>query len=177
MALDTFVVLANQYDLEADALADFDAVRKLYIDLGIVDTYDAAVLTRRADGKVDIVKRVEEPTRQGGALGLIVGLAVGAVVALFPAAGLGLTAGILGGGALGAGAGAVAGHVVGGMKRSDLKDLGELLDKGTSGLVVVAATDVEARADAAIARAKKKAKARLQTDVGALKKEIEAIHV
>ena len=173
MALDTFVVLANQYANESDALADYDAVRKLYTDLGIIDTYDAAVLTRKANGKVDIIKRTEEPTRQAAAKGLIVGLAVGAAVALFPAAGLGLAAGMLGGGAIGAGVGAVAGHVAGGMKRSDLKDLGELLDDGTSGLLVVAATDVEARVDAAITRAKKRAKARMQADTDALKQDLD----
>jgi uncharacterized membrane protein len=173
--MDTYLVLANQYDTERDALADYDAVRELYTDLGIIDTYDAAVLTRRADGKVEIVRRVEEPTRHGGAMGLVVGLAVGVVVALFPAVGLGLFAGALGGGALGAGAGAVVGHVARGMKRSDLKDLGELLDKGTSGLLVVAATDVEAKVDAAITRAKKRAKAGLQADTDALKHEIDAI--
>jgi len=176
MALDTYVVLANQYDDEADAIADFDAVRMLYMDLGIIDTYDAAVLTRRDDGKIYLVKRVEEPTRQGGALGLVVGLATGTLIALFPAVGLALGAGMLGGAAVGAGAGAIAGHVVGGMKRSDLKNLGELLDKGTSGLVVVAATDVEAKVDAAISRAKKRAKAQLQADTNALKREISAIH-
>jgi uncharacterized membrane protein len=175
MPLDTYVVLANQYNNESDALADYDAVRKVYTDLGIIDTYDAAVLTREANGKVDVVKRTEEPTRQGGAKGFIVGLAVGAVVALFPAAGIGLAAGLLGGGAIGAGVGAVAGHVAGGMRRSDLKDLGELLDNGTSGLLVVAATDVEARVDAAITRAKKRAKAQLQADTDALKSEIDSI--
>jgi len=171
----TYVVLANQYDAERDAIGDYDAVRALYTDLGIIDTYDAAVLTRRADGKVEIVKRVEEPTRHGGAMGLAVGLAVGVGVALFPAVGLGLFAGALGGGALGAGAGAVIGHVARGMRRSDLKDLGELLDKGASGLLVVAATDVEAKVDEAITRAKKRAKARLQADTDALKREIDAI--
>jgi len=52
------------------------------------------------------------------------------------------------------------------MKRSDLKDLGEVLDNGTSGLVVVAATDVEAKVEAAITRAKKRVKAQLQADTG-----------
>jgi uncharacterized membrane protein len=172
MALDTFVVLANQYNTEEDAVADYEAVRKLYTDLGIIDTYDAAVLSRKADGKVKIVKRVEEPTRHGAVKGLITGLAIGVAIALFPAAAIGLGAAALGGGAIGAGAGAIAGHVAGGMKRSDLKDLGELLDNGTSGLLVVAATDVEAKVEAAITRAKKRAKAQVQADADALKKEL-----
>jgi len=171
-----YMVLANQYDTEANALADYNAVHELYDDLGIIDTYDASVLTRRPDGKVEIVKRVEEPTLQGGAMGLIAGLAAGVAVALFPALGIGIGAGLFGGGAIGTGIGAIAGHVVGGMRRSDLKDLGDLLDKGTSGLIVVAATDVEAKVDAAITRAKKRAKAQLQADTDALKKEIDTIH-
>jgi uncharacterized membrane protein len=173
MSLDTFAILANQYDSEADALADYEAVRKLYTDLRIIDTYDAAVLTRKAGGKVEIVKRTEEPTRKGTARGLIVGLAVGAAITLFPGAGIGLAIGLLEGAVGGAVIGAVAGHVSGGMKRSDLKDLGQLLDNGTSGLVVVAATDVEAKVDAVITRAKKRAKAQLQADTDALKQEID----
>jgi uncharacterized membrane protein len=171
MAYDTYMVLANQYNTEADAIADYDAVRKLYTDLGIIDTYDAAVLTRDTNGKVKIVKRVEEPTRQGGLMGLAVGLAVGAVAVLFPAVTLG--AGLLWGGAIGTATGAVAGHIAGGMKRSDLKDLGELLDQGTSGLLVVTATDVEAKVDAAITRAQKRVKAQMRADKAALKKEID----
>ena len=175
MSLDTFVVLANQYNTESDALADYDAVRKLYNDLGIIDTYDAAVLTRGPDGKVEIVKRVEEPTRHGAAAGLLIGLAVGAAVVLFPAAGIPLAAGMAGGAAIGTTAGAVAGHVARGMKRSDLKELGELLDDGKSGLVVVAASDVASKVEAAITRAKKRAKAQLQADVDAMKKEIDRV--
>lgn len=172
MALDTYMVFANQYSNESDALADYEAVRKLYTDQGMIDSYDAAVLSRKA-GKVEIVKRTEEPTRQGAVRGVLIGLAVGAIVTLFPAAGVGLAAGILGGGAAGAIIGAVAGHVSGGMKRSDLKNLGELLDEGQSGLVVVAATDVQAKVDAAITRATKRAKAQMQADMDALKKEID----
>jgi uncharacterized membrane protein len=98
---------------------------------------------------------------------------VGAAITLFPAAGISLAIGLLEGAVGGTVIGAVAGHVSGGMKRSDLKDLGELLDDGTSGLVVVAATDLEAKVDAAITRAKKRATADLQADTDALKQEIE----
>jgi hypothetical protein len=106
-------------------------------------------------------------------IGMAVGLALGVVVTLFPALGVGIGAGMLGGGGVGAAVGAVTGHVARGMKRSDLKSLGELLDDGASGLVVVAASDVEAKVKAVITRAKKGAKAQLQADCDALKREIE----
>lgn len=174
MSLDTYYVLANQYERESDAIADYNAVRELYTDLGVVDTYDAAVLTRKPDGNVAIVKRVEEPTRHGAVIGLAAGLAVGVVIALFPAVGIGVGAGMLGGGGIGAVVGAITGHVARGMKRSDLKSLGELLDEGSSGLVVVAAADVEQKINAVISRAQKRAKAQLQADVDALKREIDS---
>jgi hypothetical protein len=53
--------------------------------------------------------------------------------------------------------------------------LGELLDNGKSGLVVVAATDVEDKVEAAITRAKRRAKTQLQADVDAMKKEIDRL--
>ena len=173
MALDTFVLIASQYAMEEDALEDYDAVRAVYEDLGIIDTYDAAVVTKRSDGKVEIVKRVEEPTRQGAVAGLAVGLAVGALVALFPAVAIG--AGLAIGGAAGAALGATAGHVAAGMSRSDLKELGELLDAGTSGLVVVAGTDVEDRVEAAIQHGKDIVKKQVQLDADGLKADIDAL--
>src|SRR5262245_4463960 len=172
MALDTFTLIAAQYALEEDALADYDAVRALYTDLGIIDTYDAAVVTKDMEGKVRIVTKVEEPTRHGAVAGLAVGLAVRALVALFPAVALG--AGLAVGGASGAVLGATAGHVAAGMSRSDLKDIGELLDAGTSGLVVVAA-DVEGRVEAAIQRGKDIAKKQVQIDADGLKTDIDAL--
>jgi len=173
MAMDTFTLIASQYALEEDALADYDAVREVYLDLDIIDTYDAAVITKDDDGKVRIVKKVEEPARHGAIGGLAVGLAVGALVALFPAVALG--AGLAIGGASGAVLGATAGHVVAGMSRSDLKDLGELLDAGTSGLIVVAAADVEARVEAAIQRGKDIAKKQVQLDADGLKSDIDSL--
>jgi uncharacterized membrane protein len=173
MALDTFTLIASQYALEEDALDDYDAVRVAYEDLGVIDTYDAAVVTKDPNGKVKIVKKVEEPTRQGAVGGLAVGLAVGALVALFPAVAIG--AGLALGGAAGAAIGATAGHVAAGMSRSDLKDLGELLDAGTSGLIVVAATDMEARVEGAIQRGKDIMKKQVQLDANGLKTEIDSL--
>jgi uncharacterized membrane protein len=54
--LDTFTLIASQYPLEEDALDDYDAVRAAYEDLGVIDTYDAAVVTKDPKGKVKIVK-------------------------------------------------------------------------------------------------------------------------
>jgi len=173
MARDRFVVIAKQYDSEADALADYDDVRKLYTELGIIGTFDGAVLTRKANGKVDIVKRVQGPARQGASRGLIGGMALGAALAVFPA--ITLAGGLVAGGTLGAGAGAIAGHMVTGMSRSDLKELGELLDNGASGLVVVTAPDVEERVEATTTRAKNQAKAELQADIEAMKKELDTL--
>jgi uncharacterized membrane protein len=171
MALDTLVVFGARYDTEDDAVADYEAVKDFYEQSGLIDTYDAAVISRHTDGKVKIAKKHEQPTRQGAWGGLGIGLAGGALMALFPAVGLGgaLLAGGAGGGALGA----LAGHVAGGMSRSDLKELGELLDDGQSGLIVIAATDVEAHVERAITRAAKLEKKQLRADEKALEAEID----
>lgn len=173
MALDTFVLVAAQYDELDDAIADYEAVRYVYEELDIIDTYDAAVISRGSDGKVKIEKKHEQPTRDAAVKGLYIGLAVGALVAVFPAVLLG--AGMLVGSAAGAGVGAIAGHAAGGMSRADLKDLGELLDEGGSALILVAATDVEAHIDKALVRAKKTLKKQVQADTDALKQEIDAL--
>ncbi len=171
MPFDTYLVVAATYANEDDALADYEAAKALYSELGLVDTYDAAVISKTDEGKVKIVKKHEQPTRQGAWGGLGVGLVGGALVALFPAVALGgaLLVGATGGAALGA----LAGHVAGGVSRSDLKDLGELLDEGQFGLVMIAATDMEARVDAALTRAQKRMTKQLKADQKALDKEIE----
>ena len=80
MPADTFLVYAGVYDNANDANADYDAVKALHTDAGLIDAYDAAVIERRADGKVKITKKHETPTRAGGVLGGGVGLAAGLVV-------------------------------------------------------------------------------------------------
>jgi len=168
MALDSYVIIINSYDNVDDALADYDAARELYEDWDLGDTYDAAVVTHREDGKVRIVKRHEQPVVQGGVAGLGIGLAVGALSALFPAVAIG--AGLAWGAGGGLVLGAVTGHIVGGVSRKDLKELGEELDDGHSAVLIVAAEDVQARVDAALTRGNKIVKKQLKAD----SKELEA---
>jgi uncharacterized membrane protein len=167
MPVDTFVAYIGAYDSVDDAKADYDAVKVLATDLGLIDAYDAAVIERTESGKVKIVKKHETPTRVGGVLGGGVGLATGLAIALFPAAAIGggLLAATTGGGAL---LGAAAGHAAAGMSRSDLKDLGEHLDKGHAGLVVVGVADLEAKVRSAMKKAQKIEEKELKADTKAL---------
>ncbi len=121
------------------------------------------MVERRADGKVKITRKHETPTRVGGVLGGGVGLATGLVVALFPfaAIGGGLLAVTAGGGAV---LGAVAGHAAAGLSRQDLKELGEHLDAGQAGLVVVAVSDMGAKVERAMKKAKKVEARQLKAD-------------
>jgi uncharacterized membrane protein len=170
MALDTFIAYVGVYSSKDDAVADYEAIKDLHTELGLIDAYDAAVVERRDDGKVKIVKKHETPTRVGGVLGGGVGLATGLVIAIFPAAaiGAGLLATTTAGGAI---LGSVAGHAAAGMSRTDLKDLGEQLDAGDAGLVVVGASDMEAKIDAAMKKAQKLEKKQLKADNAAIEKD------
>src|SRR5215470_5430763 len=163
MAVDTFIVFAGVYDNAADAEADYEVVKDLHTKAGLIDAYDAAVIVRRADGKVKITKKHETPTRAGGVMGAGVGLATGLVLVLFPfaAVGGGLLAVTTGGGAV---LGAVAGHAAAGMSRKDLKELGEHLDAGQAGLVVVAVSDMEAKIERAMKQARKVEARELKAD-------------
>jgi uncharacterized membrane protein len=137
---DTVLVLAASYDDVQQAEADYQAIKALYYHVEASHDFDAAVIERKDDGSVEVVKKHEQPTRHGAAHGLGWGLAVGAAVAIFPAVGL-LGALAVGGGA-GATIGAVRGHMKGGMNDSDLEQLGEVLQQGRAGLIVVYATNM-----------------------------------
>jgi uncharacterized membrane protein len=130
---DSLYVIAAAYDDVDTAVADYEAVKELYREVRSSHDFDASVIAKDEDGKVRIVKKHEQPTRHGAAVGLGWGLAVGVAAVLFPPVGIGIAAA----GATGAAIGGVAGHASGGMSRSDLKDLGETLDAGQAGLIAV----------------------------------------
>ena len=167
MPTDTFIAYVGVYSSVDDAKADYQAVHDLHVKDGLIDAYDAAVIERKDNGKVKIVKKHETPTRVGGVLGGGVGLATGLAIALFPAAAIGggLLLGATGTGAV---LGSVAGHAAAGMKRKDLKELGEALDEGTAGLVAVGVADTEAKIERAMKHAKKTEKRELKADTEAI---------
>lgn len=173
---DTFIVFTGTYSSVDDAMHDFETVRSLYTDLKIIDTYDAAVLEKQSNGKVKIVKKHEQPTREGMKLGAGLGLATGVAIALFPGAAIGAgllaatTAATTGAGAL---IGALAGHVSGGMSRDDLKELGETLDAGSAGLVVIAAANIEEKVEKALKKAVKTIRKQVKANLKDLEKELE----
>jgi uncharacterized membrane protein len=170
MPVDTLLVYCGIYGDVTDAVTDYDLVKDLHTDAGLIDAYDAAVIERDEKGKVKIVKKHETPTRVGGVLGGGIGLATGLVIVLFPAAAIGggLILGTTGAGAL---LGSIAGHAAAGMSRSDLKELGETLDEGQAGLVVVAVSDMEAKVRSAMKHARKVEEKRLKADQKALEAE------
>jgi uncharacterized membrane protein len=147
----TFLYLATYPD-EAAARADYQAVRQLH-SAGIVGSYDAAVVTKDAAGKVHEDKD-ETATRHGAWWGIAAGAAVGV---LFPPA-------VLGAAAAGGVIGGVSGHLARGMSRSRVKELGEFIDPGEAGLVVVGESKVEEAVGRAVTRAEKETAEELGVD-------------
>jgi uncharacterized membrane protein len=158
---DVFVFIGS-YNSVDDAQMDYTAVKQLYSD-GVIDTYDAAVINKDADGNVHVSKH-EKATQKGAWTGVAVGAVVGV---LFPPS-------LIASAAVGGVAGGVIGHVWQGMSRGDMKDLGETLDAGTAALVVVGKSSLSDKIAKATARAQKKAEKQLNVDAKDFDKELEA---
>ena len=47
MAIDTLMAYVGVYDNVADAEADYQVVKDLHVQAGLIDDYDAAVIERR----------------------------------------------------------------------------------------------------------------------------------
>jgi len=147
----TFVFIATYPD-ELAARADYEAVKELHAS-GLVGSYDAAVVTKDARGRVHENKD-ETATRHGAWWGIAAGAAVGV---LFPPA-------VLGAAAAGGVIGGVSGHLAKGMSRSQVKDLGDFIDPGEAGLVIVGETKVEEAVHKAVTRAEKETAEELGVD-------------
>jgi uncharacterized membrane protein len=140
---DGMFLYIGTYPSESAARADYDIVKELH-SAGAVGTYDAAVITKDADGKVHVNKD-EMATRHGGWGGAVAGAVVGL---LFPPAIIGTA---IAGGAIGA----ASGHLWRGMSRSEVKELGDLIDAGQAALLVAGASNLEEAIDKAELKAEK----------------------
>lgn len=149
------------YDTEEDAREDYEVLKELHAG-GVVGTYDAALVTKDADGKVHVHKH-EKPTQHGAWTGAGVGAVLGI---LFPPT-------IIGTAIVGGAAGGLIGHLWRGMSRGDVKDLGEALDAGEAALVVVGRSQLEETLDRELRRANKRIKKQLDADAKDFEKELE----
>jgi uncharacterized membrane protein len=138
----TFVLVATYPD-EATARQDYQVVKDAHA-AGLVGSYDAAVVTKDASGKVHENKD-ETATRHGAWWGAAAGAAVGVI---FPPS-------LLAGAAVGAAVGGVSGHLARGMSRTEAKQLGDFIDPGQAGLIVVGENKVEDAIKHAVTRAEK----------------------
>ena len=155
-------VYAGEYESVDDAKADLEVLKDLHRE-HFVGTYDAAVLTKNEEGKVEVVDKTEKPTQHGGWAGLAVGAAIGLI---FPPS-------ILVSGLAGAGAGALVGHLRGGMSNSDLREVGEMLDESEAALIVVGEATIERAVEEATRRAKKEMKKEVRAEAKEMERAID----
>jgi uncharacterized membrane protein len=154
---------AGEYESVEEAKADLEELKELHREK-FVGTYDAAVLTKNEEGKVEIVDKIEKPTQHGGWAGFAVGAAIGLI---FPPS-------VLMGGLVGAGAGALIGHLRGGMSRSDLEEVGEMLEESEAALIVIGEATIERGLDEALKRAKKEMKKEVRADAREIERAIDS---
>lgn len=141
---DSTFLLVGAYPSVEDAQADYDVVKELHAQK-VVGGFDAAVITKDEKGKVHVNK--DETATRKGAWG---GAGVGALVGLiFPPA-------LIGSAAVGAAVGAFGGHLSKGLSRSDMKDLGDVLQSGEAGLVVIGDWRLEERMDELLRNAERR---------------------
>jgi uncharacterized membrane protein len=165
-------VLAASYDDVADAQADFEAVKVAFRHVGTSLDLEAAVIARDESGKVEVVDRHDERTRHEKVVGLGWGLAAGAIAAIFPP--IGVVGALAVGGGAGAALGAAAGHAARAMSRDDLKALGDVLDRGDAGLVVIYGSDLAGRIQTSVTRAKSTVRRSTDMSFEALAQEVRA---
>jgi hypothetical protein len=70
--------------------------------------------------------------------------------------------------------GAVAGHAAAGMSRSDLKELGEYLDEGQAGLVVVGVAEMEDDIKQSMSKADKVESREIKADTEVIEQDAKA---
>jgi uncharacterized membrane protein len=160
-------IYAATYADQADALADYDALLDLH-EVGVLGTYDVAVITKSADGKVHVHKH-EKPTQHGAWGGVLVGALVGV---LFPPALVGVAT-VGGAAAIGGLVGGLGGHFSEGLSRGDARELGDLLKAGQAALIVIGDSGAREELDRALTRAEQSVEKEIKANHEELKRELE----
>lgn len=150
---DGVFIYIGTYVSERAARDDYEVVKELHA-AGALGTYDAAVVTKDASGKVHANK--DEMATRHGAWG---GAAAGAVIGiLFPPS-------IIGTAIVGAAVGGISGHLWRGLSRSDVKEFGDVIDEGEAALIIVGELTLKAALDKAVLRAEKQVAKELDISV------------
>jgi len=170
---ETYELLVGVYRDVTAAKQDYQAVKDRFFETNAIGVFDAAVIGTQDSGKAKIFRKPELSTRHGALVGAGWGLATGLVVVLVPDAALG-TGFLSDDGAANVGVEAIAGHVSAGMRRRDLKTLGEALDSAEAALVIAAEPDLSAQAREVISRADGIESADVCVDKAQLERDIRA---
>jgi uncharacterized membrane protein len=155
MADDNVFVYVGTYDSQNAAREDWAAIQEQH-SRGFIDTYDAAMVAKDAQGNVSIRKH-EKPTQHGTAAGLAAGAVIGL---LFPPA-------LIGSALVGSAAGGLLGHFWRGLSRHDVKELGDFLDDGQVALVIVGRDEYSERIPLSMERATKRTDRAVKVDKAA----------
>jgi uncharacterized membrane protein len=156
------IVYAGAYSSLDEAELDFLTIKDLHREKW-VGKYEAALFTKEEDGSVKII----DTDATSRTKGLKIGAAAGAVVGiLFPPS---LIVGAIAGG----GVGLMAGHFSRGLKRDDIKELGELLDTGQAGIVFVGVATPDQGVERYMKHAVKIMKKQVDAEAEEMKKAID----
>ena len=156
------ILYAAAYDSLDVAEMDFEGIKILKSEK-FIGQYEAALFTKEEGGKVKIINTDATERTWGAKAGIVTGAVIGLI---FPPS-------ILGMAALGGGIGAVLGNFMKGMKRSDIKEVGDMLDEGQAGIVLVAEVTLEEGLDHLMKRAAKIAKKQVDAQAKEIKDAID----
>lgn len=156
------IVFAGLYNNIEDAEADFEGLKELK-HMDFVGEYEAALFTKKEDGKVKVLN-TDATSRTWGTK---VGVVTGAVMGLF------FPVTLLAGAAMGAGAGALVGNFMKSMSRKDVKEIGEMLDEGQVGILFVGEATLEEGMRKLLKRVAKEMKIQVDQDAEDIKRAID----
>ena len=163
MSDDPVFVYAAVYADRADADADYETLLDLH-SADLVGSYDVALMYKDDEGKVHVTKH-EKPTQHGAWTGAAVARSWGSSSRRRSSASA----------VVGAAAGGGIGHALGGMSRSDAKELGEQLGDGQAALIVIGKSRVGEQLDKALTRAQKSEEREIDADAKELEKELDTL--